>query len=103
MIKSEKNYHKEELNSPDFYSMSTLRDLLFHTQEHRFTITQIKDSLDDLGLKFCGFETRDIVREFMSINTEADDPYDLDKWQAFEESNPRTFVRIYDFWCQKVD
>ena len=36
--------------------MSTLKDLLFHVKEHRFTINQIQKSLSDLRLKFCGFE-----------------------------------------------
>ena len=86
----------------DFYSLSTLRDLLFRAQEHRFTIPQIKGHLDELGLKFCGFEAAGIVRKFKQSNIGADDPYDLEKWQAFEEANPRTFAGMYQFWCQKV-
>ena len=41
--------------------MSTLRDLLFHVQEHRFNLLQIRDCLAQLGLKFCGFEIEKVV------------------------------------------
>ena len=102
IMKSERDHHKLIIQSPDFYSLSTLRDLLFHVQEHRFTVTQIKDCLNKLGLKFCGFESKNIVSNFTKINTNKGDPYDLDKWQAYEEANPRAFAGMYQFWCQKI-
>ena len=102
VMTSDQSHHKEELNSPDFYSLSELKDLLFHVQEHRFTIPQIQDCLAELGLKFCGFESAKIVSHFKLANTGADDPYDLDKWEAYEEANPRAFAGMYQFWCQKV-
>ena len=102
IIRSEKNHHKKIVKSPDFYSLSTLKDLLFHVQEHRFTIPQIKDYLDKLGLKFCGFESPKIIENFKQSNKNEDDPYDLDKWRAYEETDPRAFAGMYQFWCQKV-
>jgi len=56
VIKLEAAHHKLITSSPDFYSLSTLRDLLFHVQEHRFILLLIQIYLDDLGLKFCVFE-----------------------------------------------
>ena len=103
IIKSEKVHHKLIREYSDFYSLSTLRDLLFHVQEHRFTILQIKDCLDKLGLKFCGFESSKIVSNFKQTNKNKNDPYDLDKWQAYEEANPTAFAGMYQFWCQKAD
>jgi len=103
IIKSKKEHHKIIRKRLDFYSLSTLRDLLFHVQEHRFTIPQIKDHLDKLGLKFCGFESSKIVSNFKQTNKNKNDPYNLDKWQAYEEANPRVFMGMYQFWCQKVD
>ena len=102
VINSDKDHHKAILNTSDFYSMSELRDLLFHVQEHRFSIPQIQNCLSELGLKFCGFEADKIVQNFRSNNTEADDPYNLDKWSSYEEANPRTFAGMYQFWCQKI-
>ena len=102
VLNSDKDHHKQILNSPDFYSLSTLRDLLFHVQEHRFSIPQIQNCLSELGLKFCGFDADKIVQKFRSNNTEADDPYNLDKWSSYEEANPHTFAGMYQFWCQKI-
>ena len=103
IIKSKKEHHEIVRKGLDFYSLSTLRDLLFHVQEHRFTIPQIKDCLNKLGLKFCGFETLDIVSHFKLTNANKEDPYDLDKWNTYEEANPSAFRGMYQFWCQKVD
>ena len=102
VIKADEEHHKKILDSPDFYSISNLRDLLFHVQEHRFTLLKIKDCIDELGLKFCGFEGDKIVSHFKLTNTGSDDHYDLDKWAAFEEINPNAFMGMYQFWCQKV-
>ena len=101
-VKSQEAHHKLILQSPDFYSLSPLMDLLFHVQEHRFTIPQIQKCLDELGLKFCGFGENKTVQNFKLTNTGADDPYDLDKWNTYEEANPRAFAGMYQFWCQKV-
>ena len=103
IIKSAKEHHKLILISSDFYTLSTLRDLLFHVQEHRFTVPQIKEHLRELGLKFCGYEASKIISHFKKTNKYKEDLYDLDKWQAYEEANPRVFSGMYQFWCQKVD
>ncbi|MDA9813249.1 tetratricopeptide repeat protein [Planktomarina temperata] len=102
VMKSDQKRHRQILNFRDFYSLSELKDLLFHVQEHRFTIPQIRDCLSKLGLKFCGFESDKIVSHFKQTNTGADDPYDLDKWQTYEEGNPDIFAGMYQFWCQKI-
>ena len=102
IINPNEDHHKLITRSEDFYSLSTLKDLLFHVQEHRFTIPQIKDHLCKLGLKFCGFETKAIVSHFQQTNKDKEDLYDFDKWQAYEEANSRAFAGMYHFWCQKV-
>ena len=102
IIGSNEDHHKWILKINDFYSTSELRDLLFHVQEHRFTLPQIQGCLSELGLRFCGFETDKIVQNFKLTNTGTDDPYDLDKWNVYEEANPNIFIGMYQFWCQKV-
>mgnify|MGYP001286724013 CR=1 FL=1 len=94
--------HKTIEQTSDFYSMSMLRDLLFHVQEHQFTIPQIKDGLADLGLFFCGFKTEHNLQYFKSRGLSKSAVYDLDKWDKFEKANPHTFGSMYQFWCQKV-
>ena len=86
----------------DFYSLSELRDLLFHVQEHRFNIPQIKNCLTELRLEFCGFEAENKVKQFKLSNIGSDDLFDLDKWNTFEQDNPDTFMGMYQFWCQKI-
>ncbi|MDC3020982.1 tetratricopeptide repeat protein [Paracoccaceae bacterium] len=103
IIGSEKDHHERILNFIDFYSLSELKDLLFHVQEHRFTIPQVRDCLSKFGLKFCGFETpKEILSHFHKSNAGAGNPYNLEKWQAYEKANPKTFAGMYQFWCQKV-
>jgi len=102
LIKPERDYFKEIRYSSNFYSLSELRDLLFHIQEHRFDILQISECLNELGLKFCGFNKKAAVQKFKQSNNEPKDLYNLYKWQRFEESNPDTFAGMYQFWCQKI-
>ena len=103
IIQSKRDHHKQVLKFSDFYSLSELKDLLFHVQEHRFTIPQIKDFLNELGLKFCGFESKRIVSHFTQTYKNKDDSYDLDEWQSYEKANTTAFAGMYQFWCQKVD
>ena len=92
------------LDSTDFYSLSTCRDLLFHVQEHRFTLPQIEVALNDLDLRFLGFEFRRswIRRNFSEFYPEKDALTSLSSWHQFELKNPGTFSRMYQFWVQKA-
>ena len=101
IVNSKKKHHIQIRNSNDFYSLSEFRDLLFHVQEHRFKIPQIKGLLNYLGLKFCGFEVENINSQFKLINIDNEDIYNLDKWHVFEEANNTAFEGMYQFWCQK--
>jgi 2-polyprenyl-3-methyl-5-hydroxy-6-metoxy-1,4-benzoquinol methylase/tetratricopeptide (TPR) repeat protein len=98
---SKEEQHKTVVSSFDFYSMSALRDLLFHIQEHRFTIPQIAVSLTQLGLVFCGFENREVVQNFKLENSTETALYDLDTWDTYEKEHPSVFAKMYQFCCQK--
>ncbi len=93
------NYIK---SSPDFYTVSGVRDLLFHVQEHRFTISKIKEYLHKLGLIFLGFEDQLVKENFKEIYSNEIDLYNLDKWEEYEKNNPRIFAGMYQFWCKKI-
>ena len=101
LAESHEENHQLLTVSTDFFSLSTLRDLIFHVQEHRFTLLQIKNCLNELGLKFCGFENKDIISNFRELWNEAD-IYDLELWHQYEERKPRAFAGMYQFWCQKL-
>ncbi|HEX7789209.1 MAG TPA: tetratricopeptide repeat protein [Afipia sp.] len=84
----------------DFFSMSECRDLLFHVQEHQFSIPQIADFLRDNRFTFLGFETparTGYLRRFPTDRA----AIDLANWAVFEAENPSTFAQMYQFWIQK--
>ena len=87
----------------DFYSLSEFRDLLFHVKEHRFSLLQIGDLLDAVGLKFCGFRNRAIHEVFDALHQAPSDFQDFALWDRFEELNPDAFKGMYQFWCQKPE
>ncbi len=103
IINSEKEHHKRISISGDFYSMSNYRDLLFHVQEHRFTLPQINSFLSFLGLEFYGFEKNKILKEFRYSYPDPEDAYDLDKWDLYESENPYIFAGTESFWCRKIN
>ena len=102
LAESNDENHQLLTTSKDFFSLSTLRDLIFHVQEHRFTLPQIKNCLDELGLKFCGFINKDAISNFRKLHGKNADIYDLALWHQYEKSNPRAFAAMYQFWCQKL-
>ncbi|HEX2115897.1 MAG TPA: methyltransferase domain-containing protein [Alphaproteobacteria bacterium] len=87
----------------DFYSISGCRDLLFHVQEHRFTIPQIAQALDQLGLSFIGFDPLDyaVVMKFRARFPADPEMRSLANWEVFEQDNPNTFASMYQFWLRK--
>ncbi len=88
------------LRTVDFYTQSGCRDLLFHVQEHRYTLARIEGMLGDLGLEFLGFEFDSVAtlleyrREF-PLDPEA---RSLANWSAFETRHLDTFNAMYQFW-----
>ena len=87
----------------DFYSTSTCRDLLFHVQEQRMTLTGIEAFLKDNGLAFLGFAIDpQVVHAYRLRFPEDRAAMNLAQWQSFENDNPDTFLGMYQFWIQRV-
>lgn len=86
----------------DFYSTSECRDMLFHVQEHNYTIPQIKAILEDLNMEFLHFQgSNKRVRAFYLKYPSKEDQKNLDLWHQFEQENPLTFMEMYVFNCKK--
>ena len=102
LAESHDENHQRVLKSSDFFSLSSFRDLVFHVQEHCFTIPKIKNCLDELGLEFCGFEDKDTILNFKNFYRNEADIYDLELWHQYEKNHPYTFSGMYQFWCQKT-
>src|SRR5262249_44849475 len=101
---------QELLNSPlsaiaktaDFFSVSECRDLLFHVQEARMTIPDIKSFVTEQGLYFIGFEFGpQLLQHYRSVFGGDAFLRDLDRWHSLEAKHPDTFAGMYQFWVQK--
>lgn len=90
----------ELTRSVDFFAKSGFRDLALHVHEQRCTIPEIGDFLRAKGLEFRGFTLPPAtLAAYQDRFGEPAVPGRLDRWWAFEQSNPRTFDGMYTFWC----
>ena len=78
------------------------RDLIFHVQEHCFTIPEISKILKDLNLEFLGFINPSIKNKFSILFNKDKKCISLDNWNKFEISNQNTFSNMYQFWIRKI-
>jgi len=86
----------------DFFTTSECRDLLFHPQEHRLTLPDIKAFIAANGLQFTGFVLPPIVlQRFAARFPDRAAMTDLERWQAFEAEAPETFTGMYLFSVRK--
>ena len=91
----------------DFFALSGCRDLIFHVQEHRYTIPQIEKMIADQGLEFLGFqfyeEALGIQNLYRKENPSDAAMTDLAAWARFEAAHPEIFTEMlgYLFWCRK--
>ena len=93
---------KNVTHTTEFYNTSECRDLLFHVQEHRTTLPEIKVDLAEHGLAFVGFEIDAGARRLYTERFPGDKAMtDLDRWHALETDHPLMFVGMYQFWAQR--
>ena len=86
----------------DFFSTSSCRDLLFHVEEHQFTLSQIDDFLRQNRLEFLGFDLPGgVLQHFRQRFPNHGTMIDLALWHAFEIENPSLFTNMYQFWIRK--
>lgn len=82
------------ISSTDFYSISGTRDLIFHVQEHNYTIPEVAALVADAGMEIVSFgysgkpEARFKAMGFT-------DPTDLAAWEKTEAKYPSTFKNMY--------
>ncbi len=86
----------------DFFTTNECRDLIFHVQEHRITLREIKSFLAANDLQFAGFNLDAFsLQRFVARFPEQNAANDLDRWQAFELMAPETFAGMYRFTVRK--
>ncbi len=87
---------------PDFYNLSEFRDMLFNVKEHRFSLPEIQQLIESVGLTFKGFELpREALAAYRSRFPDDKGMTNLDNWDAFENEQPNLFSKMYVFWCQR--
>ena len=86
----------------DFFSASEFRDMLFHVQEHRITLPEIKSFLAENKLEFAGFNLdQAALRQFGARFPGPSASFDLDRWHRYEIEVPSTFLGMYQFSVRK--
>ena len=85
----------------DFYSTSSVKDLIFHVQEHRFTLPQISKILENLNLEFLSFYDLKVKNKYSILFSNDKKNTSLNNWDQFETIQPDTFLGIYKFWIRK--
>jgi hypothetical protein len=83
----------------DFYVTGECRDLLFHVQEHRFTLGDVRRHIDALGLFFNEFVLSDETA--IRYAEKHAGLANLEDWERFEADFPDAFAGMYLFWVQK--
>lgn len=91
------------IDTPEFFTLDGLHDLIFNVQEARFTPRGLRELLTAAGLEFLGFDHADLsVRAaFAAMFPHDSDGRDLDNWEAFEQRHPDAFAEMYQFWCRR--
>jgi SAM-dependent methyltransferase len=93
---------RKVINFSDFFSLSECRDLLFHVQEHCFTLPQIAQFLAESDLVFLGFDlAAEAMEKYARRFPEDGAAINLDLWNQYEKENPDTFAQMYVFWVQR--
>lgn len=87
----------------DFFNLSECVDLLFHVQEHRYTIPQLAAMFQRAGLEILSFPLPNTLRGTYTARF-PDDPggYRLENLAQFEAEHPRTFLAMYKIWLRRA-
>ncbi len=91
------------LDFRDFFTLNECRDLLFHPQEHQFTVAGIRDLLARVALDFLGFEVKFSQGARYAERFPGAPADDLDNWATLEHESPRLFSGMYQFHVVSKD
>ena len=103
IIKNDKkNIPLQKLNfNYDFHTTSSLRDLVFHVQEHRFTLPKISKLIQKYNLEFLGFANSSLKKDYSNYYKDDKNFTSLMNWNEFEIKHPDIFKGMYQFWLRK--
>lgn len=87
--------------SPDFFSVSGCRDLLFHAHELAVTLPEVSHFLAGEGVTLLGVETSTSIEQMFEAwdtGTSKDQLRDLARWDLFEAEHPNCFAGMLNLW-----
>jgi hypothetical protein len=89
------------VDTPEFFTIDGLHDLIFNVQETRYTPAQLQALLYVSNLEFLGFDFEDgqTLADFKRIHPNPSDALDLAAWEDYEQAHPGAFAEMYQFWC----
>lgn len=91
------------LRARDFYSMSECRDLLFHVQEHQYSLPQVEELARAAGLAPLGLTRqlpRNAVLAYRKLFPGEADLASVRNWDQVEAAYPDLFLGMFHFWCR---
>lgn len=91
------------VKSGDLYTLSTCRDLCFHTQEYKSTINQLNEILQFNEFKVSRILIQQPVKSlYMKYFPDERTQTNLQNCATFEEKYPNPLKAIYQFWVSKL-
>ena len=89
--------------SPAFFYLGGVHDLLVHRQEIPFTVARVREDVESQNLDFLGFRFHSPADAARYRRENPHDPHrrDFAAWAAFERRNFHAFVQMYDFAVRK--
>ena len=102
LIKQDSDTWQPILKSPDFYSLSACRDLLFHELEHTYDLHEIQQMLESCGLEWVGIvptaESKKLAKEYLNLSPEY---LTINDWNTLEHLCPSLFSGMFQFYARK--
>lgn len=84
--------------SPDFYSLSGCRDLIFHAQEHVFSVLDLPKFLQAGGIQWLGMLAPNNSADIVSKYSRSAGELDVQEWHNLEQEHTNMFAGMYQFY-----
>lgn len=103
IIDDDNSPFREVCTSRDFFTMSETRDLVFHIQEKTYTMIELKEIMEGLGLELMRLKlhSREIVKTFKERFPDDPAMTGFENWDKYEDEFPRVFGGMYKLVCRR--